>query len=488
MSLILAPFSMLLNYLNSIFDSYGIAIMIFAVFVKFLLFPFSIKGKRGMIAMTSLQGEMGRLKKQYGKDPQRYNQEVQELYLREQVNPMSGCLWTLLPLFILLPLYTIIREPVEYILGLSETQLYELATLVNWDAIALETGILTQDLLDKAYETNLKNDIISGFHNSGYNQLYLASLVPETGLTLADGTVIQQMNFHLMGIDLTRIPNWKIWQDLSLQNIGTLLLVAVSAVSGFLFSQLSQKTNRINNPNQEISAQQAQTNKTMMYTMPIMSIWIGLIMPSIMVVYWISNNLLAMVQETVASQILKKDYEAMRIKQEQQAIAAKEEEKRLKAEKVAEIQRRKDELGKNKGKKGKKKPSPDKVEKTEKAENKSNDESREGLRSYARGRAYQADRYPNPHLMGENGENPSDSALFTTAEPVKQLEATQIPQDEGYDEVKQKSEAQGKTKTEEEIQIETQELEQFHLSHATEEEKEEWETQKRRLKEDIEES
>lgn len=471
MSLILVPFSWLLNYLNGIFDSYGIAIIVFAVFVKILLFPLSIKGKKSMIAMTAIQGEMAKLKKQFGKDPQRYNQEVQSLYIREQVNPMGGCLWSLLPLFILLPLYTIIREPVEYILGLSEAQLYELASLVNWDVVAMEMGILTEDLLQKAYESNLKNDITSGFLNTGYNQLYLASLVPEAGLVLADGTAISQMNFHLFGIDLTRIPNWQIWQDFTIQNFATLILVAISAVSGLLFTKLSQKTNRMNNPNQEISPQQAQTNKTMMYMMPVTSIWIGLIMPSIMVVYWIANNLLAMVQELAAAQILKKDYAEMRAKQEERARLEKEEEKRLKAEKVKEIERRREELSKNKGKKGKKANNSKAKEETEESLDKN--ASREGLRTYARGRAYDPNRYPNPNK----------EELFSTTEPVKALETTEIPEDEGYDTVKLSSKDQEHAK-EEAKSHEKLELEQGHESTATQEERDQWEEQKKRLKEE----
>lgn len=472
MSLILVPFSWLLNTLNGIFNSYGIAIIIFAVFVKIILFPFSIKGKKGMIAMNMISGEMAKLKKQYGKDPQRYNQEVQDLYVREKVNPLSGCLWTLLPLFVLLPLYTIIRQPVEYIIGLNETQLYDLANALNWDAVSVELGMITQDLLSKAQESNFKDGIHSGFQNTGYNQLFLASLIPEAGITLSDGTLVEQMNFHMAGIDLTKVPNWKLWQDFSLQNIATLVLVALSACSGILFSRISQKTNKASNPNMELSPQQEQTNKMMMYMMPITSIWIGLIMPSIMVVYWIANNLLAMVQEMVAGQILKKDYEEMRIKQEQRALAEKEEEKRLKAEKVKEIERRKEELSKNKGKK-KKKAKP--TEPTDEPVDKS--ASREGMRSYARGRAYDPNRYPNP-----NGE--TEESNITQGEPIKALEETQIPEDEGYDTVLLSSKQEEEL---EDVSYETQEeLETSHSSTATEEEKASWEEQKQKLKEDLE--
>ncbi|MFI3253138.1 MAG: membrane protein insertase YidC [Eubacteriales bacterium] len=406
MSLILAPFSWVLGTLNNIFFNYGIAIIIFAVFVKILLFPFSIKGKRGMIQMNMLSGDLARLKKQYGNNQERYNKEVQELYMREKVNPLSGCLWSLLPLFVLIPLYAIIRQPITYILGLSDAQIFELATMVNWDVFAVEYGMVTQDFMTKAIEDNLKDGIIGGFQNVGYNQLFLASLIPEDGIALMEsGVFVEPMNFHFFGVDLTKVPNWKIWQDFSVQNLATLFLVAISACTGIISSKVMQKTNKMSNPNQPKNEQMEQTNRMMMWMMPIMSIWIGLIMPSIMVVYWISNNFLSMIQEIFAGQILKKDYEQMRLVQERQAKEQKEDEKRQKEQKVKEIERKKAEQAENKGKnkdKKKKKPQASEEEKLDKTA------SREGMRAYARGRAYDPNRYPNPNGLGENQTEESD--------------------------------------------------------------------------------
>ena len=98
---ILSPFSWVLNLFYSLTQNYGVSLLLFAVVVKLILFPFSIKGKRGMIQMNMLSGKMQQLQKQYGKNPERYNQEMQKLYEKENVNPMSGCMWSLLPMCIL---------------------------------------------------------------------------------------------------------------------------------------------------------------------------------------------------------------------------------------------------------------------------------------------------------------------------------------------------------------------------------------------------
>ena len=90
MDIILTPFVWLLQLFYNLCGSYGIALILFAIVVKLLLFPFSLKGKRSMIQMNMLSDKMNKLQKQYGKDKERYNLEVQKLYEKEKVNPMGG--------------------------------------------------------------------------------------------------------------------------------------------------------------------------------------------------------------------------------------------------------------------------------------------------------------------------------------------------------------------------------------------------------------
>ena len=137
---ILSPFSWVLNLFYSLTQNYGVSLLLFAVVVKLILFPFSIKGKRGMIQMNMLSGKMQQLQKQYGKNPERYNQEMQKLYEKENVNPMSGCMWSLLPMCILIPLYAIIREPLHYMMGLTTDQIAQVAQVLDWQNVAVANG------------------------------------------------------------------------------------------------------------------------------------------------------------------------------------------------------------------------------------------------------------------------------------------------------------------------------------------------------------
>ncbi len=152
MGIILQPFAWLLLFFYNLFSSYGVALILFAIVIKLILFPVTLKSKKSMIQTTMLSEQMQKLQKQYGKDRERYNLEVQKLYEKEHVNPMGGCLWSLIPMFVLIALYGIIREPLTYFMSMSMEQIETLAAELDWPAVALANGWLNQGTLEKLQE------------------------------------------------------------------------------------------------------------------------------------------------------------------------------------------------------------------------------------------------------------------------------------------------------------------------------------------------
>lgn len=379
--IILSPFVWLLTVFYNLFGSYGLALIFFAIVVKLILFPFSLKGKRSMIQMNMLSDKMQKLQKQYGKDKERYNLEVQKLYEKEKVNPMSGCLWSFVPLLILLPLYAIIRQPLKYMMGVnSQDLLNAVANAVQWNSAALDMGWI--------------KEAADSFANTGYNQLYLASLITPENLASVQaavgeaGSKVFSINFDFLGlIDLSQTPQLKFWTISG--GFGLFLLPVISAASGFVFSLISMKTNSVN----QKSAQAANnaTAKSMLIISPLMSLWIGFAMPAALCVYWIANNLLSMLQEFLCGKLLKKDYEKAAAQQAERERQEKEEEKERRRLAAEERARRLEEEKQNKGKKKKAEKKP--AEEEEKIPGAVKEASRVGMRQYARGRAYDPYRY-----------------------------------------------------------------------------------------------
>ena len=417
MGIILQPFAWLLLFFYNLFNSYGLALILFGIVVKLVLFPVTLKSKKSMIQTSMLSGKMQQLQKQYGKDRERYNLEVQKLYEREKVNPMGGCIWSLIPMFVLIALYGIIREPLTYFMQLSGEQIQVLAAQMDWQNLAVANGWVSQGAMDKlvqgmadkvasgeltVFANGLWKDVESGaitglFQNGGFNQLYLLAQVTGENLASLQSAINAQfagagdhlfvLNFIFLGIDLSRIPTLMFWKNgLGWDSIGLFLLPLISVAVSTLNMKVSQATNQMNN--QQSNEQMDKTNRMMLWMMPIMSLWIGFTIPAGLTVYWIAQYFVGMAQEVICGKMLKKDYEAAREAAAKREAEEKEEEKRRKEEVRLERQRRLEEEKKNRGKKKlqKKDSEPDQ-------EGINREDSREGIRAYARGRSYIPGRY-----------------------------------------------------------------------------------------------
>ena len=114
--IITVPFGWLLSVLYETTHNYGVAMILFAVIVQLILLPLNAKSKKSMMKMSRLTPKMQAIQQKYADDPQRQNQAIQELQKSEGVSMGGGCLWSFIPLIILLPLYYIIREPITYMM------------------------------------------------------------------------------------------------------------------------------------------------------------------------------------------------------------------------------------------------------------------------------------------------------------------------------------------------------------------------------------
>lgn len=112
MNFISKPFEIIMEYIAKYLagGNYGVAIIIFTVFIKILLLPLNIKQQKSTIRTQALQPELKALQEQCGNDKELLMQEQQKLYAKYNVNPMAGCLPTLIQFPILIVVYDIIRN------------------------------------------------------------------------------------------------------------------------------------------------------------------------------------------------------------------------------------------------------------------------------------------------------------------------------------------------------------------------------------------
>lgn len=107
------PIFLLLSFLHGIVQNWGISIILVTVIVKALFFKLSATSYRSMANMRKLAPKLASLKEQYGDDKKKMSQAMMELYKKEKINPLGGCLPILVQMPVFISLYWVIMESVQ---------------------------------------------------------------------------------------------------------------------------------------------------------------------------------------------------------------------------------------------------------------------------------------------------------------------------------------------------------------------------------------
>ncbi|MDR1206821.1 MAG: membrane protein insertase YidC [Rickettsiales bacterium] len=99
------PFLWAINALHAVVGNYGVAIILFTILLRILMWPLTRKSFTSMSAMQRMQPEMQRIQKQYGNDKMRMQQELARMYKEHGASPMGGCLPMILQIPIFFALY-----------------------------------------------------------------------------------------------------------------------------------------------------------------------------------------------------------------------------------------------------------------------------------------------------------------------------------------------------------------------------------------------
>lgn len=384
--------------------NYGIAVMLYAVLVNLILLPFMAKSKKSMMRTTRLAPRLKALEKRYNGNQQQYQQAVAKLYKEEKINPMSGCLWMLIPYPILIALYNVIRKPLTAMMMLSEENVTELTKLLGYEAAT------------------------SG-RASAYSQIGLADMIHNSWdkviSALGDfGGKLIDLDYSFLGLNLGEQPTFRLWSvDWSnravwLPALGLFMIPVISALMSWLSMVISTKTT----PQTDETTQ--RTNKSMMYVMPLISLWICFSMPAALGVYWIFNSVLGIARDYSLTKVFTKQMDledAGRAEREREEEIArqKEETERKKAEGLSEKNRNtsKKKIQANlKQQDDERKAAAERAERAAKRKRLGIQEqeipaSQVGNRRYARGRSYDPNRYgekfapKNLSAAEETGEN-----------------------------------------------------------------------------------
>ena len=373
---ICVPFAWLVRLFYNLTGSYGVALILFTLVIKLILLPFQIKSKKSMLRMNRLSGQMKDIQKRYANNQMKMNEEMQKLYAEEGINPMSGCLWSFIPLPILIALYSIIRQPITHFMMLKKDALEGLIQAATTAGVNMSNIVMMKDGVAAVGK--------DGFTQlASYGQINLVKAVQELGLATPDGWF--NVNYKFIGLDLTATP-WEYIKNFSFTwaIIGVVLIPILAGLSQFILSKITMKS-------QPQADATAASMKSMMYMMPLMSVYIAFIMPAALGVYWIAQSVFSLIQEVVLNKTLNTKLEA----EEEARFQARQadRQKRMEEARVLEQQRKQEEQKKKTLREKQQAAQAAKAAKAAKAATSTTEAGRVGDRPYARGRAYKADRY-----------------------------------------------------------------------------------------------
>ena len=316
---ICVPFAWLVRLFYNLTNSYGVALILFTLVIKLIMLPFQMKSKHSMMRTTMLTPRVKELEKRYATNKQKYQEEVAKLYKEAKINPMSGCLWSLIPFPILIALYSVIRQPLTKMMGLGAEAVTQLTDWVTTNA-----GYVAQA-------------------KSAYQEIQIADLIHQnwdavTGALGDYSGKLLDLDYSFIGLNMGQQPSFKIWtfdwsnKAVWLPALGLFLIPIISA----LLSWLSMKISTSMTPQPAGNQQAAATNKTMMLMMPLVSLWICYTMPAALGIYWIVNSILGILRDVSLTKVFNKQLDkldAERIAREKERDAELER-KRLETERL----------------------------------------------------------------------------------------------------------------------------------------------------------
>lgn len=284
-------FGYLLQFLYTLVNNYGLAIILFTLIIKLLLLPLSIKQQKTMKKSSELQEKVKVMQFKYKNDPEKLNKEMMNLYKTENVSPFSGCLTSIIQMLLLLSIFYLVRSPLTFMEKIPQENINTYIQQLKDEGKVISNVYPEIDLIRETEllkEKNLEDQFIE-----------------KTNI---------KMNF--LGLDLSKIPQQNM-TDYTVYIIPVLYILS-SFISIRITTAKQQKDKEdkksknidgntgkeIEEENNEMDAVM-QTNKMMSWFVPIMSISIAFIAPLGLALYWLISNILMIAERLIIDKVVK---------------------------------------------------------------------------------------------------------------------------------------------------------------------------------------
>lgn len=278
------------------FGNYLIGICIFAIIVELCMLPLTIKQQKNSIKQANLRPKEMAIRNRYkGRNDQatqqKVTQEIQELYERENFNPMAGCLPMLIQLPIIMILYNIVVDPIQYVIGGS-------AGLADALKVFFTASTAAGGLGQTLNSTNGTIEILSqigSFNFSGLESFEFfsnSSSVFNTFVGLSESIP----SFNVGPINFGFTPSFD-------GNYALLVVPVITFVVYFFSAKLTRKFTYQPTTNEQAPGAGCST-KMMDWYMPLVSVFFSFAVPGAVGIYWVFRSVLATLKQFIMSKAM----------------------------------------------------------------------------------------------------------------------------------------------------------------------------------------
>ena len=281
-----------LDFIFNLVGNYGWSVVIFTLLIRLVLMPLDIKSKQSMKRMSALQPQIDALNKKYAKDKEKLNQKMSDLYRKEKINPLSGCLPMLIQLPILFCMFTAMRVVA------NEHTVQMLLDMMNgtFNPDSFQSWLWIKNVYqpDSFFSTIIPAiadplSMISGV--TGSSVLTMENLESVRAfLATPEYAAIAAQYGASSYIYTAPMLFWTI--SIPAQFNGLFILPVLAGASQYLSSKLlsGQQTPAAN-------SSAASTNRMMQVFFPIFSVWICATSTAAFSIYWVAINIIQIAQQ-----------------------------------------------------------------------------------------------------------------------------------------------------------------------------------------------
>ena len=320
-------FGYVLNIIYEIVKNYGLAIILFSILLKILLLPLTIKQQKTLKKSQKLQGKLKEIQDKYSNNPEKLNQEMMDLYKRENLSPFSGCFSSIIQIILLLAMFYLVSKPLTYMkkLNTDEINSYKEAIVQEQGENSVSTTypeisivkyinkkINNPEVNNTENVENVDNTVTETVENENNNTE--TEIIEKEKINIDEDLYI---NMNFLGLDLSKVPQENL-KDITVYIIPVLYVIS-SIISIKFTTNLSKNKNKeeveeskdlINTKeNKEIDQEEMamQMNKNMSLMMPILSVSISLLAPLGLALYWLINNIIMIIERLVLNKFFSKE-------------------------------------------------------------------------------------------------------------------------------------------------------------------------------------